>query len=57
MNQKSPNSADFIVQNGLDHNSWRFSSFEDAYVDRAGVSATTVTGKVILTWLKAIKKR
>ena len=57
MNQKSPNSADFVVQNGLDHNSWRFSSFEDAYVDRAGVSATTVTGKVILTWLKAIKKR
>jgi len=57
INQKSPGSAELIVQENLDHSSWRFSSIDDAYADKAGVSKTASTGKVMLKWLKSIQKR
>lgn len=55
VNRNSPGSANLIVQEGLGHSSWRYNSAEQAYADKAGVSATAITGKVILEWLQSIK--
>ncbi len=56
MNRKSPGSATFIVQKGMGHSSWRFNSAEEAYADETGASETETTGKVMVDWLKSIRK-
>lgn len=57
INRKSPGNAKLVVQKGLGHSSWRFNSKEEAYADVGGVSATQVTGKVIVDWLKTIGEK
>jgi len=56
VNRKSPGNAKFLVQAGLDHSSWRFSSKENAYLDKNGASETKATGKAIVEWLKNIRE-
>lgn len=55
VNRKSPNSGELIIQPGLGHSSWRFSSMEEAYAGEGGKSATQATSMVILDWLNKIR--
>jgi len=55
VNRKSPGSAEFLVQKGMGHSSWRFNSSEEAYADEVGVPENETTGKAILDWLKRIR--
>jgi len=53
VNRLRPGSADFVVQKGLGHSSWRFSTIEEAYAYEAGVSETATTGVVLVDWFKS----
>ncbi len=55
VNRKLAGSADLVVQEGLGHSSWRYNSMDEAYADKDGVSATQITGRVIVDWLRLLK--
>lgn len=55
VNRQSPGHAQLLIQEGLGHSSWRYSSMENAYADVEGSRETSTTGRAILTWLRAIR--
>lgn len=53
VNRLRPGAATLVVQQGLDHSSWRFDSLEAAYADETGVPEAETTARAILDWLAA----
>jgi hypothetical protein len=52
LNRLRPGTAEFVIQKGLDHSSWRFDGVIEAYADETGAPEPATTAATIIRWLR-----